>query len=54
MNKLYAIHYYLRGIKYCESATFFEREINAELEKLGGAAKLVESNNTHDIYRVDI
>lgn len=54
MNKLYSIFYYCRGVKYCESATFFPVEIQAELRKLGDAARLVESNEVHDIYRVDI
>ena len=54
MNKLYSIFYYYGGVKYCEISTFFLDEIQVELKKLDSAVRLVESNEIHDIYRVDI
>lgn len=53
MNKLYVIQYFIDNQYYCESCTFYESEIKAELQKLP-EAKLTESNKIHDIYRIDI
>lgn len=53
MNKLYCIHYYIKGNYYCESSTFHENELIHELSKLP-EAYLVENNDCHEIWRIDV
>ena len=57
MNKLYAIHFYIHNAKFGEVCSFNKEEIYDRLNNLGKAgndAKLIESNDVHDIYRVDV
>lgn len=53
MNKLYSIHFYIKGIYYCESSTFYANEIKSELSRYSGAY-LINDDNVAQIWRVDI
>lgn len=52
-NKLYGIHFYIKGQFYCESSGFFKEELKEDLKKYP-EAYLVEDNDIHEIWRVDI
>lgn len=53
MNKYYTIHFYIKGVKYCEMGTFHKDEFKEDLKKYSDAY-LIESNDIHDIYRFDL
>lgn len=53
MNKLYSIHFYIKGVYYCEISTFHKSEHEADLQQYPGA-KMIENNEINLIYRVDI
>ena len=52
-KKLYGIHFYIKGQFYCESSGFFKEELKEDLKKYP-EAYLIEDNDIHEIWRVDI
>lgn len=53
MNKLYSIHFYIKGVYYCEMSTFHKSEHEHDLKQYP-EAELIEDNNIHTIYKVNI
>lgn len=54
MNKLYALHIYMQDKKFSEFCTFRREDLQTLIDSSPNPVELVESNEVHDIYRIDI